>query len=98
MKAKQATTKSLAKSDFLPKYWPQIRNMSHFITLIREMDENNFKYHVNEESNKNDFADWIRSDLGIQDLAFKLEGITNRNRYLEVLANNTNPVGSLLLF
>ena len=97
MRIKQ-TTNSLVKSDFLPKYWPNIRNMSHFITLVREMDEKNFKYHVNEKSNKNDFADWIRNDLGNNDLAFKLEGIINRNKYLEVLMNNVNAVGSLILF
>ncbi|MFH1212134.1 MAG: DUF5752 family protein [Candidatus Woesearchaeota archaeon] len=52
---------------------------------IENMDEYTFRYHVNADNNKNDFADWIRFVLEDKELAMALEGIIEKQKYIEII-------------
>ena len=70
-------------------FWTQngvlLHNLQELITALESMDDHTFKYHVNEDNNKNDFADWVRDCYGDKDVAMKLEGVMDKHRYLEIL-------------
>lgn len=62
-----------------------LRNIYELIDAISQMDEWEFKYHVNSDHNKNDFADWIRDVFKEDNLSMRLEGVTDRQKYLSII-------------
>ncbi|MFH1915918.1 MAG: DUF5752 family protein [Nanoarchaeota archaeon] len=62
-----------------------IHNIPELIDAIDRMDDFSFRYHVNKDNNKNDFADWIRDAYGEDELALRLEGVKDRAKYLRIL-------------
>ncbi|MBU1976115.1 MAG: hypothetical protein KKG59_06960 [Nanoarchaeota archaeon] len=70
-------------------FWTQngvlVHNIYELIHAVEHMDEFTFRYHVNEDNNKNDFADWIRDVFADEELAMKLEGLNDKKKYLEIL-------------
>ncbi len=62
-----------------------IRNMRDLLSTIDAMDEYAFRYHVNEDHNKNDFADWVRDVMGDEDLAMKLESVLDKKKYIQII-------------
>jgi hypothetical protein len=62
-----------------------IRNMHELLSAIENMDDYTFRYHVNLDNNKNDFADWIRAVFGDEKLADQLEGVMKKEKYVDIL-------------
>ena len=62
-----------------------IHNIQDLINAIRNMPDFTFRYHVNKDNNKNDFADWIRDAYGDDELAMRLEGIMDKEKYVRIL-------------
>ncbi|MFH1209877.1 MAG: DUF5752 family protein [archaeon] len=61
------------------------RNVYELLSAIKASDDWVFKYHVNFDNHKNDFAKWIRDALGDKILADRLENILDKNRYIKVI-------------
>lgn len=70
---------------FWINYGPIIKNLPQLIDVLKHMKNETFHYHVNEDHNKNDFADWIRSALKDRKLALKLEGIMDQKEYIQII-------------
>lgn len=66
-------------------YGPTISDLFELVIALKKMDDYTFRYHVNIDNNKNDFADWIRTSLKLRNLALKLEGILDKNAYIGIL-------------
>ncbi|MBW2972305.1 hypothetical protein KY359_04685 [Candidatus Woesearchaeota archaeon] len=62
-----------------------IKNIYELKNTIRALNEYAFKYHVNEDNSKNDFAEWIADVLGDPTLAKKLAGVMDRDKYLSII-------------
>ncbi len=73
------------EESFWINYGPIINSLSELIEAIEQMKTYTFRYHVNQDNNKNDFADWIRSSLDDNELAMRLEGVMDKGKYLEIL-------------
>jgi hypothetical protein len=73
------------EESFWVNYGPIINNLTSLVEAIEKMRLYTFRYHVNQDNNKNDFADWIRTSLEDKDLAMRLEGVTDKDKYLEIL-------------
>ncbi len=73
------------KKEFWVFYGPIIKNVPTLIGALKRMNDYTFKYHVNADNNKNDFADWIRTTLGFRKLAMKLEGTLSKQEYINIL-------------
>lgn len=61
------------------------RNIFELISAIEGMSEYCFRYHVNDDKKKNDFAHWIRNVLGDWVLAERLHAIREKDRYVDVI-------------
>jgi hypothetical protein len=62
-----------------------LRNIHELASAIENMNDGTFFYHVNDENNKNDFAQWILDVIQDGELAHKLKKIRNRKRYGEII-------------
>jgi hypothetical protein len=62
-----------------------VRNIYEMEKFLEFADEWTFRYHINLDNNKNDFADWIRDVLEDSDLANKLEGVMEKEKYLKIV-------------
>ena len=62
-----------------------VRNIYELKNTIRGLNEYAFRYHVNEDNNKNDFADWIYDVIGDTVLARLLKNILNRDEYIHII-------------
>jgi hypothetical protein len=60
-------------------------SVEQLITALKYMTDFTFKYHVNANNNKNDFADWIRRALLDEALALELENILEKKKYSKIL-------------
>ncbi|MBW2967929.1 hypothetical protein KY362_05580 [Candidatus Woesearchaeota archaeon] len=58
-----------------------IRNIYELKSEIRNMNDFSFKYHVNDDKHKNDFAKWIREVLHDDQLAKWLDKCIDRTMY-----------------
>jgi len=61
------------------------RNLYELLSAIKTSDDWIFKYHVNSDNNKNDFANWIRDVLGDKILADRLKNVLDKNRYVKII-------------
>ncbi len=61
------------------------RNIYELMDNIRALNDYAFKYHVNQDKHKNDFADWIRHVLDDEELALRLQGLYDKERYIDII-------------
>ncbi|MGV8162255.1 MAG: DUF5752 family protein [Candidatus Nanoarchaeia archaeon] len=82
-------TKTLADCPPDKAFWMNngvvCRNIYELVTNVTSMNEYAFKYHVNKDNKKNDFASWIRHVLGDDILAERLYAIKEKDLYADVL-------------
>jgi hypothetical protein len=71
-----------------------LRNLRELRTLLNALNDNAFKYHVNTENKKNDFANWINDVIGDRELARQLNGVLDRHKYLEVIDRRIKQLGA----
>jgi len=62
-----------------------VRTLRHLASAIEGMRDYSFQYHVNKDHNKNDFADWIRDVIKDDELAMRLEGVMEKNKYISII-------------
>ena len=62
-----------------------IKNIYELRDTIKGLNEYAFKYHVNEDNKKNDFAEWIADVLGDDELARDLENVMDKKEYLKII-------------
>jgi hypothetical protein len=68
--AKKKLSDVLPENNFKMKTGEEIKNLHELLKTLKDMVQENFLYHVNNE--KNDFAEWIRHSIGDTELADKL--------------------------
>ena len=61
------------------------RNIYELVNYIEELDDFGWKYHVNKDRNKNDFAKWIYLVLGDKPLAEALSKIYDKKKYVQII-------------
>ncbi|MFA6072802.1 MAG: DUF5752 family protein [Candidatus Woesearchaeota archaeon] len=61
------------------------RNIHELANNISSMNDYNFKYHVNKDNKKNDFAEWIRHVIGDDVLAERLYAIKEKDLYADII-------------
>lgn len=61
------------------------RNIFELTEIISKLSDYSFKYHVNRDHKKNDFADWIRNVLGDDVLAERLHAVRDKDPYIDVI-------------
>jgi hypothetical protein len=61
------------------------RNIYELTSNISSMNEYTFRYHVNRDNKKNDFASWIRQVICDDTLAERLYAIKEKDLYVDVL-------------
>jgi hypothetical protein len=86
---------ALRQKLFWVNYGPIVRSLPQLIDVITTMKSEIFKYHVNIDHNKNDFADWIRSALKDRGPAMKLEGVMDQKEYLRILNEQSREFDSI---
>ena len=62
-----------------------IHNIYELADSIENMNDENFRYHVNDDKQKNDFAKWIESVLEDGGLAHRLKKIRNKKEYANII-------------
>lgn len=62
-----------------------IRNIYELKDSIDVMDEYTFRYHVNEDNQKNDFSKWIDEVLGDHELMLSLRDVYDKDWYVRVI-------------
>lgn len=62
-----------------------IRNIFELASYLSGCNEYSFKYHVNEDRHKNDFAIWVRESVRDTKLANALDSTTNKETYLRTI-------------
>jgi len=62
-----------------------IRSLRGLCTYLEGVKPEVFRYHVNKDHNKNDFADWIRDVFEDQELAARLEGVLDKEKYVRII-------------
>jgi len=70
------------------------RNIYELISNIEGLNEFSFKYHVNSDKKKNDFAVWIRDVLKDAVLAERLYAISEKDRYVDVIKERAKELES----
>lgn len=71
------------------------RNIFELVSTIQAMSEYCFRYHVNDDKKKNDFANWIRNVLGDWVLAERLHAIREKDRYVDVIRERIKELESV---
>ena len=61
------------------------RNIYELESNIRALNEWAFRYHVNLDNGKNDFARWIEDVIKDHELAARLGRTTDRDRYVDII-------------
>ena len=62
-----------------------LRNIYELVDCIRGLNDSGFRYHVNKDNNKNDFADWVQFVLEDDELALSLSHIMEKDRYIDII-------------
>ncbi len=73
------------------------RNIYELVNYIEELDDFGWKYHVNQDRNKNDFAKWIEEVLGDKPLADILKKTYDKEKYLETIRTRIKQIERLLV-
>lgn len=61
------------------------RNVYELVEGIRAMNDCKFRYHVNDDNHKDDFAKWLRDVFDDEDLALRLQGVRDKERYADII-------------
>lgn len=61
------------------------RNVYELADNIQALNEWAFRYHVNMDNGKNDFAKWIEEVLEDAELSIRLTGILEQDRYVDII-------------
>ena len=89
MDLKVVREKALADCPHNQSFWTSngvvCRNIYELVSDLLSMNDDTFRYHLDRNSRKNDFANWIRNVLGDKVLAERLHAITDRNLYTDVI-------------
>jgi len=67
---------------------PILKNMDELASTLPELNDEIFRYHVNNE--KNDFSSWIKNSIGDQKLANELLSSKNKDSFLKKIKNRLN--------
>lgn len=68
-----------------------IKNLDELYMKVSKATDDVFKHHVSE--NKNDFINWIKDVVKDKDLIKKLQGINQKNKFVEIVKIHiTKPV------
>jgi hypothetical protein len=59
-----------------------LNNTSELATYLAGCSEYDFRYHVNQDHHKNDFAIWVRESVKDEPLAHELDSEMNKEFYL----------------
>ena len=62
-----------------------IRSYRDLVKSLEKQDEFTFRYHVNDDNQKNDFAKWVIDVIGDRELGNRLLRIQDRNEYAEAI-------------
>ena len=63
-----------------------LRNIYELVNCLEfGTDEHCFRYHVNTDNGKNDFALWIRAVFKDDELADRLQKVYDRKKYLKII-------------
>lgn len=83
--------KSVVLTDPKKYFWFQsgksMRSISELANSLPSISNEEFSYHVNTRTHKNDFADWIEHVFGEKELAIKLRSCRNRIEFQSILYN-----------
>ncbi len=72
-----------------------IRNLPELANAIEAMNEWAFVYHVNDENQKNDFAQWIKDVLQDGSLAHQLKKTRDKKQYLKIIKSRIEELESV---
>lgn len=62
-----------------------VRNIYELKDTIKGLNEHAFRYHVNDDNKKNDFADWIYDVIGDTFLAYMLRKVMDKDEYIYMI-------------
>ncbi|MBU2633686.1 MAG: hypothetical protein KJ674_00415 [Nanoarchaeota archaeon] len=62
-----------------------LKSLYELLDHISKADNWTFKYHVNDNNNKNDFAKWIRDVFKDSKLADELDDVKDKKKYVKIL-------------
>ncbi|MGV8169103.1 MAG: DUF5752 family protein [Candidatus Nanoarchaeia archaeon] len=71
------------------------RNIYELANNILSMNDYTFRYHVNKDNKKNDFAIWIRHVLCDDVLAERLHAITEKDLYADVIKERIKEIEAM---
>jgi len=61
------------------------RNLNELLLCIKGLSEKDFRYHVNSDNKKNDFAKWIFEVIGDETLSNALTNILDKDIYADII-------------
>ncbi len=61
------------------------RNLNELLLCIKGLNESDFRYHVNQDNKKNDFAKWILEVIGDEVLARALSAVLDKDLYADII-------------
>ncbi|MBU0979948.1 MAG: hypothetical protein KJ709_04035 [Nanoarchaeota archaeon] len=62
-----------------------VRNIFEMLDNIKNQNEDAFRYHVNDDNKKNDYGTWIRCVLTDEELADRLIGVMEKDRFADII-------------
>lgn len=62
-----------------------IRNIYELLSTIKVLNDFAFKYHVNTDNKKNDFAKWVEEVLKDKELGKRLKNIYDKDLYVGII-------------
>ncbi len=63
-----------------------VKNLHDLVKSIKKQDDYTFRYHVNDENQKNDYAKWIIDVIGDRELGDRLLRASNdRGEFIETI-------------
>ncbi|MFH0874702.1 MAG: DUF5752 family protein [archaeon] len=65
-----------------------LKNLSELVECMKNMDDWTFRYHVNSDFPKNDFAAWIREVFCDAALADKLNKVLDKDEYFKIIVKH----------
>jgi len=70
-----------------------LHNLSEMLSWLGAASEYDFRYHVNDDHSKNDFAIWVREAVQDEELARELDGELNKDRYTNRVYKHVKKLG-----
>ena len=62
-----------------------VRNVYEMADAIDGMNDDAFRYHVNDDNKKNDFANWLLNIIEDGELAHRLKKVRDRQTYVKII-------------